>query len=129
MSGSMTANAKYVLKKPKAKKKNAPKQINAFPNIPVQIKVKVYSDKPHGLFGHLMIYQGNPRKKQLIADKLVHFGSTRGATATFDWIPRKPGKHRLFAVIVPYRDDPNMNNHVAKIKVNVVRLKGINPPK
>jgi hypothetical protein len=129
MSGSMTANAKGVLKGPKDKKKNAPRQISAFPNIPVQIKVKVYSDKPHGLFGHLMIYQGNPRKNQLIADKIVHFGSTGGATATFNWIPRRQGKHRLFAVIVPYRDDPDMTNHVAKIKVNVIRLKGINPPK
>lgn len=95
--------------------------IQAIVNAATQLRVRVYSDKPHGLFGHVLIFDGKPRKGgQLIADKLVHFGNPDGETVWFDWVPHVLGKHTLYARVVGHREDPDKKNGRDVLKVNVV---------
>ena len=86
---------------------------NVLLNQPLRIRATVYSDKAHGEFSHLMVYDGNPAQGgKLIADKLVHSGNTRGSSVWFQWVPRTLGQHVLFARVVKDHDDPNPANGV-----------------
>ncbi len=95
--------------------------LTALRNKPLRLRLKVFSNKQHGLYGHVLIYDGNPRKGgKLIADKLVHFGNKKGAVVWFDWVPRKTGEHQLFAKLIQTRGDPVKNNARAFVQVQVV---------
>ncbi len=96
-------------------------QLIAVRNKPLRLRLKVFSNTPHGFHGHVLIYDGNPRKgAPLIADKLVHFGNAEGAVVWFNWVPRQTGEHKLFAKLIQTRGDPVKNNARAFVRVNVV---------
>ena len=86
-----------------------------------RVRLQVYSNKRHGLFGHVLIYDGRPGKGgKLIADKIVHTGNPKGATVWFDWVPETKGKHILYARYLSRRADPNKKNHRDILRVDVI---------
>jgi hypothetical protein len=87
---------------------------------PVQLQFAVHSDQDHGAFGDLFIYDGDPAKGgTLLAIKAVHLGNTNGSYVWFDWIPRVPGKHKIFAQLQSHANDPNLENHTDTLDVQV----------
>lgn len=97
-------------------------RVTALRDRPVQLRLKVFSNRPHALYGRVLIYDGNPRDgAPLIADKQVHFGNPKGTVVWFHWIPRTGGKHTIYARLVQRRDDPVQNNARAFVEVNVVK--------
>jgi hypothetical protein len=93
-----------------------------FVNQAARLRLRVFSDKPHGLYTHVLIYDGKPKKGgKLIADKIIHNGNPDGATVWFDWVPTEPGKHILYARLLGRRADPNKKNHREILRVNVIQ--------
>ncbi len=87
----------------------------------LMMRAKVYCDKTHRAFSHLLVYDGDPAKGgKTIAAKLVHSGCTDGSSVWFDWIPTKLGRQRLYAKVVEMSDDPQKGNNVDTIDINVV---------
>lgn len=87
-----------------------------------RLRLKVYSDKAHREYAHVLLYDGDPAQGgKLIADKIMHSGDPDGAHAWVDWIPKQPGRHELFARVLKDRDDPVTDNGVDTMVVMVAR--------
>lgn len=95
--------------------------VTALRGVPLRVRLKVFSNTEHNLYGHVLLYDGKPGKNNPpIADKLVHFGNPKGATVWFDWVPLTKGAHTLYARLVQKRGDPVKNNASATLQVNVL---------
>jgi len=87
---------------------------------PLRLRATVYSDTTHTAQSHLFVYDGDPdRGGQLIASKIVHSGNQNGASVWVEWIPRRPGRHTLYAKVIEKFGDPEPGNHTATLSVVV----------
>ncbi len=90
---------------------------------PLKLRVRVDSDRSHGGVSHLLVYDGDPEKNgEMIAAKRVHTGDVNGSYVWIDWIPRKLGKHTLYAKVLERSDDARKGNNTATLTVNVTAV-------
>jgi hypothetical protein len=100
---------------------------SAYQNQALQIRVAVFSSGQHILGRHLLLFDGDPNTgAPAIADQLVHPGNngTNGTYVWFNWTPKTPGAHHLYAKLIESVTDTQMGNNEAELNVNVISASG-----
>jgi hypothetical protein len=86
----------------------------------LELRVKVDTDMLGAHYGHLLLYDGDPRKGgRLFADKQAFTGNPDGSYVWAEWTATEPGPHVLYAQLVESSVDTHTGNAIDDLEVVV----------